>query len=165
MNKIEVFIAEFDREAVTTRKMLERLPDDKMGWKPHEKSSTLGRLAMHIVMLPGRLAEAATQNDFSFSATPGKDVVTRQDVLAAFDAGVAKVHEFLPQLSDEKLMDRWTAKFGDKTVIDMPRIGVIRSMMLNHLYHHRGQLSVYLRLLDVPVPAIYGPSADENPFG
>jgi uncharacterized damage-inducible protein DinB len=164
MSKVDAFIAEFDREAATTRKLLERLPDDKMEWKPHEKSSTLGRLAMHIVMLPGRLAEAATKDDFSFGPNPGKDIVTRQDVLEAFDASIAKVHEFLPQISDERLLDRWTAKMGDKVVIDTPRIGVVRTMLLNHMYHHRGQLSVYMRLLEIPVPSIYGPSADENPF-
>ncbi len=107
MSQIAAFIAEFDREAVTTRKMLERLPEDKLNWKPHEKSSTLGKLAMHMAGLPGYLAEAARQDDFSLpGARPVKDDLTRQDVLDLFDASIARVHDSLPQIGDETLMDR-----------------------------------------------------------
>ncbi len=165
MKQIDPYIAEFDREAKTTRKLLERLPEDRLDWKPHEKSSTLGKLAMHIAKMPGGLAQAAAKDDFVLGGNPPlSPPASRQDVLDAFDESIVKLHDALGQIPDEKWGDRWSAKFGEKTVMDMPRISVVRIMILNHWYHHRGQLSVYLRLLDVAVPSIYGPSADENPF-
>lgn len=164
MTQIESFITEFDQEAAITRRLLERLPDDNLGWKPHEKSAAIGTLAMHIATLPGRLAEAVTKDDYAFVRTPSENPASAKDVLEALDDSIGKFHHALRAIGDEKLDDRWTAKFGDTVVMDMKRRAVIRTALLNHWYHHRGQLSVYLRLLNIPVPSIYGPSADENPF-
>ena len=158
-------VMELEMEAKTTRRVLERIPDDKLGWKPHDKSMTLGQLATHVANAQGFLATAASQDTFEFgsigSPVPGN---TRQEILDSFTQGTAKAKELISKMDDARLMAIWTGTMKGKTLMAVPRIGVIRSLIMNHIYHHRGQLSVYLRLLDVPVPSIYGPSADENPF-
>lgn len=164
MSIADSILMEFDQESRTTQKLLERIPEDKLTWKPHAKSQSLGMLSMHIAGVPGQIATAAASDKYEFSPTPPPQPASRKEVLDAFNQSMAKVREIIKSLDDTKMMTVWTATMGGKTIMATPRIGLIRSIMLNHWYHHRGQLSVYLRLLDVPLPSIYGPSADENPF-
>ena len=158
--------AELDAEAATTRRVLQRVPDDRLAWQPHAKSMTLGQLAQHIASIPGTVARIAPQ--------PGIDMATRRveyapgestsAMLATFDASVAAARAFLSELTDETAQGLWRMTFGEREIFAIPRLNVMRTMGLNHLIHHRGELVVYLRLLDVPVPVVYGRSADENPF-
>jgi len=160
-------IQEFEQESATTRRVLERVPQDRLSWKPHAKSMSLGALALHVASGPGFLSGWALQDKVEMSgdmeAAPEPESIAQ--VLAAHDAGVATTKAALTQIGDAGMMADWklTTKDGT-TIMGMPKAGLVRTVILNHTYHHRGQLSVYLRLLDVPVPAIYGPSADENPF-
>lgn len=164
MSMITAVLQEFDNEAGTTRRVLERVPSDKLTWKPHPKSMSLGELALHIAASPaviaGWCAEGVTQ--FTGEKTPAPS--STADILAAHDKGVTTVKETLGALGDEGLAGTWTATAGGATLMTMPKGAVVRALVMNHWIHHRGQLSVYLRLLDVAVPSIYGPSADENPF-
>ena len=166
MRIVDSILTELDHEAKTTRRVLERVPSDKLSWQPHAKSMSLGKLALHTAQTPGVIAGFVSAPTFNITGdfqqpTPA----STQEILAAHDASVAKAKEVLGGLDDATVTSMWSMTAGGNTVMSMPRIGVIRSIMLNHWYHHRGQLSVYLRELDVPVPSIYGPSADENPFG
>jgi len=162
---IAAFIKEFEQEAATTRRVLERVPTDKLDWAPHAKSMSLGKLAMHTAAAPGMISGWATQDAFEFSGDPTPDPASTADILAAHDAGVMLTKANLTKVGDAGLGAMWTASAGGKTLMTMPKSALVRAIVLNHWIHHRGQLSVYLRLLDVPVPSIYGPSADENPFG
>ena len=158
-------LPEFDHEMVTTRKVIERVPADKFGYKPHERSMTMGALAAHIAEMPG-WAVAATQADsLDMAAYKPPAITTPAEVLSTFDKNVAAARAAIAAASDETLMQNWSLKQGDKTLMTMPKIVVVRSFMLNHVIHHRGQLSVYLRLNNIPVPSIYGPSADEGSLG
>jgi uncharacterized damage-inducible protein DinB len=160
MNLNEPLIAELHIEAKTTRKMLERVPPDSLAWRPHEKSRTLGEIAAHIANLPGLFI--ATLNRDEFDRHEYKTAVeTISDILEIFDKNVAGALEVLKTLSDERLLSSWRYKYGEQVIFEMPRLVVIRTTALNHLIHHRGQLSVYLRLLNVPLPPVYGPTADE----
>ncbi|HEY3838987.1 MAG TPA: DinB family protein [Bryobacteraceae bacterium] len=158
--------AELQREAGTTRRVLERVPADKLTWKPHAKSMTLGQLANHIALIPGQLSQIAQVDVFDASNAkfipPQPESV--QELLATLDTGVKSAEEFAGGLSDSALDAPWRMVAGGKEIMSMPRVDFMRAILLNHWYHHRGQLSVYLRLLDVAIPSIYGPSADENPF-
>ena len=163
---VKPMLGEFHEEADVTRRILERVPADKLTWKPHPKSMSLGQLALHIATVPGALAALAQGDGFDvsqakFQPPQPKDV---QEIRAAFEASVRDVEERLNGMTDEAAQGNFTLKRGDKELFSKPRIGILRSIMMNHWYHHRGQLSVYLRLLDVPVPVVYGPTADENPF-
>jgi uncharacterized damage-inducible protein DinB len=163
----ESFLKEFEQESATTRRVLERVPEDRLTWKPHAKSMSLGTLALHIASGPGFLSDWALQDktEMSGDMESAPEATSTSAVLAAHDESVTKTKAALAKLGDTGLMADWklTTKEG-ATIIGMPKAALIRTIVLNHMYHHRGQLSVYLRLLDVPVPAIYGPSADENPF-
>jgi len=166
MTLSSAFLTELDLEGKTTRRVLERVPGDKLGWKPHPKSFSLGQLALHVAQTPGVIAGFVAGP--TLELTGGfhqEEASSASQLLSAHDASVSKAREIVSGLDDATLMSEWTMKGGGKTIMAMPRMAVVRSLMLNHWYHHRGQLSVYLRELDVPVPAIYGPSADENPFG
>ena len=161
MNFSEPFIAELQHEAATTRKMLERVPQDALAWKPHEKSRTLGEIAAHIANLPGLFI--ATLNRDEFDRYDYKSAVaTSSDILETFDRNISGALEVLKTQSDERLLASWRYKYGERVIFEMPRLAVIRAMALNHMIHHRGQLSVYLRLLDIPLPSVYGPTADES---
>jgi uncharacterized damage-inducible protein DinB len=164
MPVIDAILMELEQEAKTTRRVLERVPQDKLGWKPHEKSFTLGQLAMHIAGGQKQIAKMAAEDVFELGNFGPPEVNSREEILEALDEGTASAKNTLQKLDDAKLRSTWTLKKNGKTLMAVPRIGFIRSIMMNHIYHHRGQLSVYLRLLDVAVPSIYGPSADENPF-
>jgi uncharacterized damage-inducible protein DinB len=158
------FIDELTREAVTTRRVLERVPEDKLSWRPHPKSMSLGQLALHVAQTPGMVAELINESRTTPPAFIQPEATSRAEVLQALDAQIGHAKDRLTSWGDGGLMDDWSLKAGDKTLMTMPRIGMVRAIMLNHWYHHRGQLTVYLRLLDVPLPSVYGPSADENPF-
>jgi uncharacterized damage-inducible protein DinB len=155
---------EVDQEAQTTKRVLERVPADKLTWKPHAKSFSLGQLALHIAAVPATVSAAASADSFEapgFNQAQPKD---RQEVLNTFSESLAATKDTLHKMDDACLTATWTLTRNGRTIMAIPRVALLRSIMMNHLYHHRGQLSVYLRILDVPVPSIYGPSADENPF-
>jgi uncharacterized damage-inducible protein DinB len=160
----DALIGELEQEAATTRRVLERVPVDKLSWKPHDKSMSLGTLAQHVASIPDWTARMAVPNPATFPESFEQEPVSSvEQLLLAFDGSVAKAKEIVGGFDDAAMMETWSVAAGEKTM-SMPRIGWLRAIMLNHWYHHRGQLSVYLRLLDVAVPSIYGPSADENPF-
>ncbi|MGE5717218.1 MAG: DinB family protein [Acidobacteriota bacterium] len=166
MRLIDPSILELDREAASTRKMLERVPEGKNDWAPHPKSMTLGKLATHVATLPswaGLLKEDSFDIGVNSVGVPPAPPTTA-DLVALFDKTIADAKAALNGLDDARAMGLWTLSMKGKPVFSMPRLAVVRMLILNHTVHHRGQLSVYLRLLDVPVPGMYGPSADENPF-
>jgi uncharacterized damage-inducible protein DinB len=163
MNMIDPVLAELAHEAATTRRLLERLPQAHLTWKPHEKSMTLGRLAGHIAEIPVRIASILEPDEFDF-ATGGGEPHTAKNVaelLAFFDQSVSQATEKLKKQTNDRLLATWRLKKGGKQLLEMPRMGAVRAILMNHLIHHRGQLSVYLRLQNVPLPSIYGPTADE----
>jgi uncharacterized damage-inducible protein DinB len=165
MPQVEAFLNEFDEEMKNTRKLLERVPDGKFDYKPHEKSMELGRLASHVAELPGWVKETMTLELLVIQ--PGQQpfwAKSRQELLEAFDKNVAAGREKLAAATDADLQKTWTLKFGDRTVFSMPRAQVLRGMVLSHLIHHRAQLGVYLRLNEIEIPGMYGPSADEMKF-
>jgi uncharacterized damage-inducible protein DinB len=164
MRLVESILAEVEQEAKTTKRVLDRVPGDKLAWKPHSKSLSLGQLAMHIAAGPGSVAAAAVPDTMEAPNFAWPDPASRQEILDTFSKSIESAKETLKKMDDASLLSTWTLTRNGKVVMSAPRIGFIRSIMMNHIYHHRGQLSVYLRLLDVPVPSIYGPSADENPF-
>jgi len=155
---------ELDQEAQTTKRVLERIPDDKLGWKPHPKSYSLGQLALHIASVPGNVAAAASQDTLEAPNFSQPEPKSRQEILETFSKSLTSAKDTLNKMDDARLMSMWSLTRNGKVLMTVPRIGFLRSVLMNHNYHHRGQLSVYLRMLDVPVPSIYGPSADENPF-
>ena len=159
-------LQELEQEAQTTRRLLERVPDTRLSWRPHEMGRTLGDLAMHVAMVPGSVAEIVSKPspiqapDFADPPAPH----TTPELVKAFDESLAKAKRILGGMSDASASETWRLMAGDRELLAIPRVGFMRTVMLNHWYHHRGQLSVYLRFLGVPLPSIYGPSADENPF-
>jgi uncharacterized damage-inducible protein DinB len=161
----DALIQELEREAQTTRRVLERVPDDKLGWKPHDKSMSLGQLALHVATVPGNVAQIVAESPFELPDTTQTEATSASELIPALDESVSKAKGILSELDEAAMESIWSLRKGDRELLAAPRGTVLRSIMLNHWYHHRGQLSVYLRLLDVPVPSIYGPSADENPFG
>jgi uncharacterized damage-inducible protein DinB len=165
-NVVAAVIAEFHEEARTTRRVLERVPADKLTWKPHRKSLSIGQLALHIAAVPGRFAPnlKKAEHEVNPGALQFAEPASREEILAVFDKSTQDAGAFLESLSDEDALADWTLKANGRTLFTKSRLGVIRMIMLSHIFHHRGELAVYLRLLDVPVPSIYGPSADENPF-
>jgi uncharacterized damage-inducible protein DinB len=165
MKLIDPLLLEFDRECSSTRKCLERLPADKLTWKPHEKSMTLGQLAGHVATIPAWIGGTLLADGFDLATGMDRPPVdTPESILAAFAAAAKQAKEAMAKLDDEKAMGEWTLSNQGQAIFAMPRIALVRTILLNHLYHHRGQLTVYMRLLDIPVPGIYGPSADDNPF-
>lgn len=158
-------LPEFDHEMATTRALLERVPDADAAWKPHPKSSSLGVLAMHIAGLPGLGLQVLEGTEMDMNP-PGGEPYTPPEfestsaLLEVFDSTVAAVRAALERSSDQDMMQVWTFKNGGETIIAMPRVAMLRTLLMNHIIHHRGQLSVYLRLRDVPLPSIYGPTAD-----
>ena len=165
MTIADTLIMELEREAEITRRVLARVPDGKLTWKPHTKSMTLGRLAQHVATIPGSISGMARLDGYDVEKfSEPAQLESAAAILAAFDESVAQAKTNLGATDDAAMMKDWSFSMGGRSIMTIPRIGVYRTILLNHLYHHRGQLSVYLRLLDVPVPSIYGPSADENPF-
>ena len=163
MALIDPILDELSREAETTRRVLTRLPEDKLGWKPHEKSKSLGDLAWHVATIPPRIAAIAEADDvdaLTFKAKAKPDSV--QGIVDGFEEGIREARQRLASFSDDQLGRKVRLHVGGRTLVHLPRSAFLRTLMLSHVYHHRGQLSVYLRLLDVPVPPIYGPTADEK---
>lgn len=161
----ESILPEFDHETATTRTLLERVPADKAEWKPHAKSMSIGQLAMHIANLPAWASIALERKEFDTSPPGGGRMMTPpfesvSHLLQTYDGNVGAARALLARTTDAEFMVQWTLKAGGKSMFSMPRVAVLRSFVLNHAVHHRGQLSVYLRLLDVPIPNIYGPTAD-----
>ncbi len=160
-------LPEFDREMANTRKTLERVPDGKMSWKPHPKSMTMGRLAGHLAELPFWATRTIEEDQIDIvppegARQQGMVASSRQEALVAFDRNVAAARAAIAGAADDHLMKPWSLVAAGKPIFTMPRIAVLRSMVMNHAIHHRAQLGVYLRLNDIPVPSIYGPSADES---
>lgn len=159
----QIALADLEHELALTRRVLERVPDEHLGWKPHEKSMTLGALASHLANLAFYGIATLQGDEFDVAtAPPNKVVDSRDELLARFDERVATFRELLASTEDEALGRPWSLRHGSHVAFTLPRIGVLRSMVVNHMVHHRAQLGVYLRLLDVPVPSVYGPSADEQ---
>ena len=165
----QALLGEFDHEMANTRKTLERVPDNKFDWAPHPKSMKLGALAKHLAEMPGWTVNALTTDSLDI-APDGKPMQSaplknREEVLALFDKNVAAARKALAAANDDaQFMKPWALLMTGKTIFSMPKVAVVRSFVMNHGIHHRAQLGVYLRLNDVPVPATYGPSADENTF-
>ena len=164
MRLVDPIIAELEQEAETTRRVLERIPETKLGWRPHPKSMSLGQLAIHIATTPGGVAHVAAMDSMERPLFDRPEPKTKREVLDALGPSVAAALEFLRGLDDARAMQPWSMTLEGKPLFTLPRIWLIRNIMLNHWYHHRGEMQVYLRLLDVPVPSVYGPTADENPF-
>jgi uncharacterized damage-inducible protein DinB len=164
MSIAQSLLAEFEIQAPITRKFIERLPEDKYTWKPHEKSMTAGQLAYHLAFVPGgavRLVNAYPTPEPNFNFPQPR---SRQDLLSVFDQSVATVRAELSKATDDHLNETWRLSVGGQEVLAQPRGLFLRDVMLSHWYQHRGQFSVYLRILNVPVPASWGPSADEPPL-
>ncbi|MBP1620901.1 MAG: DinB [Acidobacteria bacterium] len=166
MKIAEPLVAEFQLEARTTRRMLERLPADRLTWRPHPKSMTLGRLALHLAELPGWGGSILSQDELVIDGGYApREPASVAEVLETFDRKVTEFAELLGAQDNARMLAPWRMKAGGRVVLEAPRAAMVRSAVLSHVVHHRGQLSVYLRLLDVALPAVYGPTADERGFG
>lgn len=168
MSIAQMILPEFDQEMSKTRKVLERIPEDKLDWKAHPKSNTIGWNANHLAELPGWGTGAMTSDSFDIAPPAGQQYrspkhTSRKEILDLFDRNVAATRKALAETSDEQMMKPWSLLQGGKPIFTMPRAAVLRNMVLNHMIHHRAILAVYLRLNNIPVPAIYGPSGDEQP--
>ncbi|HEY9139842.1 MAG TPA: DinB family protein [Bryobacteraceae bacterium] len=160
----DALLPEFDQEMATTRRLLERIPDDKFSFKPHPKSMDMASLATHLSEMTNWTTETIGKDSIdlaSFDPSTRKIAASRAELLKMFDTSVANARAALATVEDAQLMQPWSLKSGEKVFFTMPKVAVLRTFVFNHCVHHRGQLSVYLRLNDIPVPAIYGPSADE----
>lgn len=156
-------LGEFDHEMANTRKTLERLPEDQLEFRPHEKSWTLREIAGHVAQVPSWLTMTLQTSELDVAGPfPERKLDTKADILAIFDAALADARPALEKASHDDLMAVWTMKMGDEVIFSMPKVAVVRSFVMNHMIHHRGQLTVYLRLCGGSVPALYGPSADEE---
>ena len=165
MTIAETLLLDFEPEIASTRRLLERIPEDNPQWKPHEKSMPIGRLAQHVAQLPGLGTRILTTANLDFATEKFPDIVfeSRAHLLSTLEKAAAEMRGHLSGASDEDLKAHWKMSFGEKVFVDAPRMQLYRTVFLNHLVHHRGQLTVYLRLLNIPVPGLYGPSSDE-PF-
>jgi uncharacterized damage-inducible protein DinB len=164
MRIIDTLLAELDQEARTTARVLERVPTAHLAWKPHPKSYSLGQLALHVATIPGNVAAFAAQESPAAPQFVQAEASDSSELLPALEASVAKAKASLGHFDDAGMTATWRMMAGEHEVMAMPRVALVRAIMLNHWYHHRGQLLVYLRLLDVSVPSVYGPTADEDPF-
>ena len=165
MTIIDGLLAELEQEAETTRRVLERMPQAHLTWKPHPKSMSLGQLALHVATVPGNVAELAAKD--TVPEPPGfvhPEAATAAELVPALLESVAKARRVLGGFDDGRMTAMWRLQSGGREIMAMPRVALVRAIMLNHWYHHRGQLLVYLRLLNQSVPSVYGPTADENPF-
>ena len=159
-------VSELEQEAATTRRVMERVPADRLDFQPHPKAMSLGQLALHVARIPGAMSRMARLDAFdAANAKFNPEAPTSaEELLPTLEASVAEARSFLGELDEARGDAPWQLRHGEKELLTMPRFNMIRSLMLNHWYHHRGQLVTYLRTLDVAVPSVYGPTADENPF-
>ena len=165
MKMIDGLLAELEQEAQTTRRVLERIPQAHLSWRPHPKSLSLGQLALHVATVPGNVAEIAAVD--TIPEPPSfvqPEAATAAELVPALTESVAKAKRALGGFDDARMGTTWRLQSGGRDLMAMPRVAFVRAIMLNHWYHHRGQLLVYLRMLNLPVPSVYGPTADENPF-
>jgi uncharacterized damage-inducible protein DinB len=158
----DALLAEFEMQAPVTLRYLERLPEGKLMWKPHERSMTAGQLAFHLASVPGGVARFAKSNPAQAQGFIFPQPESHSEILKKFNESIATVREVLPGYTDEAMLETWRLYAGEKEIVAMPRAAFLRNIMLNHWYQHRGQFSVYLRLLNIPVPSSWGPSADEQ---
>ena len=165
MKMIDSLLAELEQEAQTTRRVLERIPEAHLTWKPHPKSMSLGQLALHVATVPGSVAELAAMD---IVPEPSKFIqpqpTTTAELVPSLTESLAKARRALGHFDDARMGETWRLQDRGRDILTMPRVAFVRAIMLNHWYHHRGQLLVYLRLLNQSVPSVYGPTADENPF-
>ncbi len=159
----QALLAEFEVQAPITRKFLERLPEDKLTWKPHEKSLSAGQLAFHLASVPGGIVRFVQISPAQAQGFRFPQPVSRKEILDAFDESIATVRDVLPKFDDTAMKETWHLIAGEQEVLTQPREEFLRDVMFSHWYQHRGQFSVYLRLLNIAVPASWGPSADEPP--
>jgi uncharacterized damage-inducible protein DinB len=165
MKMIDALLAEMEQEAASTMRVLERVPQAHLSWRPHVKSMSLGQLALHVATIPGNVAELAAQTTVPEPpAFTQPEAATVAELIPALKDSMARARAAVGGMSDAQLLETWRLFSGGKELMAMPRVGMLRSIMLNHWYHHRGQLLVYLRLHNVPLPSVYGPTADENPL-
>lgn len=164
MSLAEMMLQELEQEAATTRRVLERVPGDQLAWRPHPRSFSLGQLALHVATAPGAIAEMATRSPYQVPQFSQASPASAAELLQALDESLDKARRVLRSLDDAAMGGLWRLVDGEREMMALPVGALLRSLMLNHWYHHRGQLSVYLRQVGAPVPSIYGPSADENPF-
>src|SRR6267154_4274988 len=161
---VDSILMELDQEAQTTKRVLDSIPEDKLSWKPHPKAFSLGQLALHIASVPASVTAAAVPDTMEAPNFSQPEPKSRQEVLDTFSKSLESARAALKKMDDARLNSTWSLTKNGKVLMSVPRIAFLRSILMNHNYHHRGHLFVYLRMLDVPVPSIYGPSADENPF-
>jgi len=161
---IDGLLQELEMEAQTTRRVLERVPDAQLAWRPHGKARTLGELALHVATVPGGVAEIAAQSQVQVPQFTDPSPTSAAELIPALDQSVAKAKSLLGGMDDATLTAPWRMMQGEREIFSLPRVALLRSIMLNHWYHHRGQMLVYLRMHNVPLPSVYGPTADENPF-
>jgi uncharacterized damage-inducible protein DinB len=162
---VDSLLGEIEQEAPATRRTLERVPGDKLDWRPHEKSMPLGLLAWHVATIPGEWARMLSTDSMDVSeleAIPA--AVSSDELVPLLDESLASAKEIMTGMDDQRMTGKWKLYAGDQKVVDAPRVACFRMFALNHWYHHRAQLGVYLRILDVPVPSVYGPSADDDPM-
>ena len=164
--QIDALLNEFRQESVPTRRVLERIPADHLAWKPHPTSTTLGVLAMHVATVPGQFAKLLQQDEVDVAAGASSPQIPGAvaDILSFLEQSQVSFEDWIIETNEDVLRRTWHLRLGPKLLISRPRIEIVRTVIFNHRYHHRGQLTVYLRMLGIPVPAIYGPSADESPF-
>jgi uncharacterized damage-inducible protein DinB len=160
----DTLLQELEQEAEATRRVLERVPDAHLDWRPHPKSYSLGQLALHVAQIPGSVATLAMQSPATPPAFVQERASSSAALLPALDDSIKVARSHLAGASDKTMMETWRLVAGEHELMAMPRAAFLRAIMLNHWYHHRGQLLVYLRQVNVPVPSVYGPTADENPF-
>jgi uncharacterized damage-inducible protein DinB len=162
---IDGLLQELEQEAQTTRRVLERVPDNQLTWRPHGKARTLGELALHVATVPGAVAQfAVSPSPVQAPNFTDPSPKSASELVPALEESIKTAKKVLGGMDDASLMSTWRMMQGSRELFAVPRVALLRSIMLNHWYHHRGQLTVYLRELNVPIPSIYGPSADENPF-
>jgi uncharacterized damage-inducible protein DinB len=161
---IDGMLQELEQEADTTRRVLERVPDAQLGWRPHKTARTLGELALHIATVPGAVAQLASQSPVQAPQFTDPSPRSAAELVPALNESIARARQILGGMDDQTMNATWRLMHGDRELLAIPRAAILRNIMLNHWYHHRGQLTVYLRQLGVPIPSVYGPSADENPF-
>jgi uncharacterized damage-inducible protein DinB len=164
MSLSDTLLPEFDQEMASTRRLLERVPSDKAEWKPHPKSFALGHLAQLVSWMPAWITNTLTADSLDLATASGYSVETTETLLRGFDENVRGAREAIQRAKDSDAATPWSLKRGGQVLFTAPRNSVVRTH-ITHLSHHRGQLTVYLRLLDVPIPSIYGPTADERPWG
>lgn len=161
----EMLLAELEQEAQATRRVLQRVPDSKLRWRPHPRSSSLGQLALHVAIIPSLGTQVLAPDVYEAPEFVQPEPRTAAEILNTLDESLASARRFLSELTPERAEGMWRLVSGGRELIAAPRMAMVRSLMFNHWYHHRGSLVVYLRLIDVPLPSVYGPTADEKAFG